>query len=137
MRLRFFALCAASAMTALAGSAAAESGFVFPSCMASLASGPGGQLDRFEYDVVIGRRRCSVLNWSGPRFVGLREIENRRCIWRLLFFGNDPEEFPDGFISWISDSSGLNLKFCELGPPLICIGCVSASSDVELRFSSL
>ncbi len=47
MRLRLFALCAVSAMTALASPASAQSGFVFPSCMASLASGPGGQLDRF------------------------------------------------------------------------------------------
>ena len=46
MRLRFFALCAVPAMMALASPASAQGGFAFPSCLASLPSGPGGQLDR-------------------------------------------------------------------------------------------
>lgn len=48
MRLRFLALCAAApAMTALAVPASAQTGFAFPSCVASLPSGPGGELTRF------------------------------------------------------------------------------------------
>ena len=46
MRLRSFALCAVPAMMALASPASAQSGFAFPSCLASLPSGPGGQLNR-------------------------------------------------------------------------------------------
>ncbi|NJO34177.1 MAG: hypothetical protein HC869_14645 [Rhodospirillales bacterium] len=46
MRSPFFALCAVPAMIALASPASAQSGFVFPSCLASLPSGPGGQLQR-------------------------------------------------------------------------------------------
>jgi len=46
MRLRFFALCAVPAMMALASPASAQGGFAFPSCLSSLPSGPGGQLDR-------------------------------------------------------------------------------------------
>lgn len=71
MRLRFFALCAASAMTALAGSAAAESGFVFPSCIASLASGPGGQLDRFV-----------PAEANGPLARQVRGVVARAITWR-------------------------------------------------------
>ena len=46
MRLRSFALCAVPAVMALASPASAQSGFAFPSCLASLSSGPGGQLNR-------------------------------------------------------------------------------------------
>ncbi len=41
MRWRLFALCAVPAMMAFASPASAESGFAFPSCLASLPSGPG------------------------------------------------------------------------------------------------
>jgi Astacin (Peptidase family M12A) len=46
MRSPFLALCAVPAMIALASPASAQSGFAFPSCLASLPSGPGGQLHR-------------------------------------------------------------------------------------------
>jgi hypothetical protein len=45
MRWRLFAVCTVPVMMALASPAAAQSGFAFPSCLASLPSGPGGHLN--------------------------------------------------------------------------------------------
>lgn len=46
MRWRFRALGAAAALMSIASPAAAQEGFLAPSCVASLPSGPGGELNR-------------------------------------------------------------------------------------------